>query len=72
MLKPQHKFNLVDVTKTNMSKLTDVLKSALEKKKGQHHLENTEGVDAGKSKKSKTPPPTPGGRPMKKAAGRGR
>ena len=55
-----------------MSKLTDVLKSALEKKKGQHHLENTEGADTGKSKKSKTPPPVPGGRPMKKASGRGR
>lgn len=55
-----------------MTKLTDLLKSALEKKKGQHHLENTDGVDTSNSKKSKTPPPAPGGRPMKKAAGRGR
>lgn len=55
-----------------MSKLTDTLKAALEKKKGQHHLENTDGVDAKKDAKKKTAPPAPAGRPMKKAAGRGR
>lgn len=55
-----------------MSKLTDTLKAALAKKKGQHHLENTDGVDGKKDTKGRTPPPAPAGRPMKKAAGRGR
>ncbi len=55
-----------------MSKLTDLLKSALEKKKGQHHLENADGIDAKNDSKKKTAPPVPAGKPMKKASGRGR
>ena len=56
-----------------MSKLTDTLKAALAKKQGKHHMENEDGVDAKKdSKGGRTPPPAPAGRPMKKAAGRGR
>jgi hypothetical protein len=54
-----------------MSKLTDTLKAALAKKKGQHHLENTDGVSVEKKAK-KTSPPVGAGKPMKKAAGRGR
>lgn len=72
MLRPHRKFNRVDATRTNMTKLTDLLKSALEKKKGQHHLENTDGVDAKKDNKKRTAPPVPAGKPMKKASGRGR
>ncbi len=55
-----------------MSKLTDTLKAALAKKKGQHHVENTDGATVEKKAK-KTPPPVGGtGKPMRKAAGRGR
>jgi hypothetical protein len=55
-----------------MSKLTDTLKAALAKKQGKHHVENTDGV-AVEKKAKKTPPPVgAAGKPMKKAAGRGR
>ena len=54
-----------------MSKLTDTLKAALAKKQGQHHIENTDGV-AVEKKSKKTAPPVGTGKPMKKAAGRGR
>lgn len=54
-----------------MSKLTDTLKAALAKKKGQHHVENTDGV-AVEKKAKKTAPPVSAGKPMKKASGRGR
>ena len=55
-----------------MSKLTDTLKAALAKKKGQHHMENEDGV-AVEKKAKKTPPPVgAAGKPMRKAAGRGR
>lgn len=54
-----------------MSKLTDTLKAALAKKQGRHHLENEDGV-AVEKKSKKTAPPVPAGKPMKKAAGRGR
>jgi hypothetical protein len=54
-----------------MSKLTDTLKAALAKKKGQHHVENADGVAVEKTAK-KTAAPLGAGRPMKKAAGRGR
>jgi hypothetical protein len=54
-----------------MSKLTDTLKAALAKKKGQHHVENADGVIVEKKSK-KTAPPVGAGKPMKKAAGRGR
>ena len=54
-----------------MSKLTDTLKAALAKKKGQHHMENEDGVAVEKKAKKSTPP-VGAGKPMKKAAGRGR
>jgi hypothetical protein len=54
-----------------MSKLTDTLKAALAKKKGQHHVENADGATVEKKAK-KTAPPVGAGKPMKKAAGRGR
>jgi hypothetical protein len=54
-----------------MSKLTDTLKAALAKKKGQHHMENDDGV-AVEKKAKKTAPPVGAGKPMRKAAGRGR
>jgi hypothetical protein len=53
-----------------MSKLTDTIKQALAKKQGQHHIETDNAtVD---NKKAKKPVPVITGRPMKKAAGRGR
>jgi hypothetical protein len=54
-----------------MSKLTDTLKAALAKKQGKHHVENTDGATVD-NKAKKTPPPAGTGKPMKKAAGRGR
>jgi hypothetical protein len=54
-----------------MSRLTDTLKAALAKKKGQHHVENVDGV-AVEKKAKKTAPAVGAGKPMKKAAGRGR
>jgi hypothetical protein len=54
-----------------MSKLTDTLKAALAKKQGRHHIENDNGV-ATEKKAKKTAPPVGAGKPMKKAAGRGR
>jgi len=55
-----------------MSKLSDTIKAALDKKKGIHHLENdgTASVDT-KAKKVKTAPPT-GKKPPTRSAGRGR
>ena len=55
-----------------MSKLTDTLKAALAKKKGQHHLENEDGLNDDKSAKKKTAPPATAGKPVKKVSGRGR
>jgi hypothetical protein len=55
-----------------MSKLTDTLKAALAKKKGQHHVENSDGVAVDNKAKKTAPPVGAAGRPMKKAAGRGR
>ena len=54
-----------------MSKLTDTLKAALAKKQGKHHMENDDGATVEKKAK-KTAPPVGAGKPMKKAAGRGR
>ena len=55
-----------------MSKLTDTLKAALAKKQGKHHMENEDGA-AVEKKAKKTPPPVgAAGKPMRKAAGRGR
>jgi hypothetical protein len=55
-----------------MSKLSDTIRAALDKKKGIRHLENdTVGVTEVKVKKIKTAPPT-GKKPPAKSAGRGR
>jgi hypothetical protein len=53
-----------------MSKLSDTIKAALDKKKGVRHLENDGTADT-KVKKIKTAPPT-GKKPPTKSAGRGR
>jgi hypothetical protein len=53
-----------------MSKLSDTIKAALDKKKGIRHLEN-DGASDTKVKKIKTAPPT-GKKPPTKSAGRGR
>jgi hypothetical protein len=55
-----------------MSKLSDTIKAALDKKKGVHHLENDGPtvVDA-KAKRVKSTPPT-GKKPATRSAGRGR
>ena len=55
-----------------MSKLTDTLKAALAKKQGKHHIENEDGATVDNKAKKTTPPMGAAGRPMKKAAGRGR
>jgi hypothetical protein len=55
-----------------MSRLTDTLKAALAKKKGQHHVENTDGATVDTKAKKTAPALGAAGRPMKKAAGRGR
>lgn len=54
-----------------MSKLSDTLKAALDKKKGIHHPEN-DGVQSAETKKKvKVAPPT-GKKPPTRSAGRGR
>jgi hypothetical protein len=55
-----------------MSKLTDTLKAALAKKKGQHHLENEDGVAVEKKTKQTAPSAGPSKRPATRSAGRGR
>lgn len=54
-----------------MSKLSDSLKAALDKKKGIHHVD---GNDASTTveKKIKKPTPTIGKKPPTRSAGRGR
>jgi hypothetical protein len=54
-----------------MSKLTDVLNQALQKKKGQQPADNDSPSTDNKKQKTKSVPVITG-RPMKKAAGRGR
>ena len=54
-----------------MSKLTDTLKAALDKKKGVHHLEN-DGTANIEKKAKKTAAPAIGKKPPTKSAGRGR
>ena len=55
-----------------MSKLSDTIKAALDKKKGVHHPENDGAASAdGKTKKVKAAPPT-GKKPPTRSAGRGR
>lgn len=55
-----------------MSKLTDTLKAALAKKQGRHHVENTDGAIVDNTVKKTPPPVGAAGKPMRKAAGRGR
>jgi hypothetical protein len=55
-----------------MSKLTDTLKAALAKKQGRQHIENDDGATVDNKSKKTAPPTGSAGRPMKKAAGRGR
>ena len=54
-----------------MSKLTDTLKAALEKKKGVRHVE-PDGTPAAEKKARKTGAATPVKKPPAKSAGRGR
>ena len=54
-----------------MSKLTDTLRAALEKKKGIHHVE-PDGAPAVEKKAKKTGAVTPVKKPPAKSAGRGR
>ena len=54
-----------------MSKLSDTLKAALEKKKGVHHIE-PDGAPAVEKKAKKTGATTPVKKPPAKSAGRGR
>ena len=53
-----------------MSKLSDQIKAALDKKKGIHHSENTD-APVEKKAKAKTAPPA-GKKPPTRSAGRGR
>lgn len=53
-----------------MSKVSETLKRALEKKQGKTHIESDS--DSATGKKVKKPVPVITGRPIKKAAGRGR
>jgi hypothetical protein len=54
-----------------MSKLSDTIKAALDKKKGVHHLENN-GTAVVEKKAKKTTAPVIGKKPPTKSAGRGR
>jgi len=54
-----------------MSRLTDTLRVALEKKKGHHHVE-PDGAPAVEKKARKTGAATPVKKPPAKSAGRGR
>ena len=54
-----------------MSKLTDTLKQALEKKKGVHHIE-PDGSPTVEKKAKKTGAASPVKKPPAKSAGRGR
>ena len=54
-----------------MSKLTDTLKAALEKKKGVHHIE-PDGAPVIEKKAKKAGGATPVKKPPAKSAGRGR
>lgn len=54
-----------------MTKLSDTLKQALEKKQGKSHIENTEASGTETKKRMKQAPPT-GKKPPTRSAGRGR
>jgi len=54
-----------------MSKMSDFLKKAAEKKKGIHHVENAD-APAVEKKVSKVTSPAPSKKPPTRSAGRGR
>lgn len=54
-----------------MSKMSDLLKQALDKKKGIHHVE-PDGTPVVDKKSKKAPSITPGKKPPTRSAGRGR
>jgi hypothetical protein len=54
-----------------MTKLTDVIKQALEKKQGKRQSDGSD-TNVTTDKKAKKPVPVITGRPVKKASGRGR
>jgi hypothetical protein len=54
-----------------MSKMSDLLKQALDKKKGVHHLENNDAPQVEK-KTGKQRAPVIGKKPATRSAGRGR
>lgn len=55
-----------------MSKLSDTLAKALAKKQGRTHVDGSDATIVEKKTKKTAPPMGAAGRPMKKAAGRGR
>jgi hypothetical protein len=55
-----------------MTKLTDTLRRALEKKQARLHPEANDAHGDTVSTKVKTAPPVPAGKPVKKVTGRGR
>ena len=54
-----------------MSKTSDLLKQALDKKKDIHHID-TDGTPVVEKKTKKAPAMTPGKKPLTRSAGRGR
>ena len=54
-----------------MSKFSDTIKAALDKKKGIQHLDASDAATVEKKTKVKTAPPT-GKKPATRSAGRGR
>lgn len=54
-----------------MSKTSDLLKQALDKKRGIHHVE-PDGTPVVDKKSKKAPSITPGKKPLTRSAGRGR
>jgi hypothetical protein len=54
-----------------MSKMSDILKQALDKKKGIHHIE-PDGNPVVEKKAKRSPAVSPGKKPPTRSAGRGR
>jgi hypothetical protein len=55
-----------------MTKLTDIIKQALEKKQGKQNIEHTDAVPDLAAKAKKPVAPAISGKPVKKSSGRGR
>ena len=55
-----------------MSKLSDTLKAALDKKKGIHHPDGSDAASTVEKKTKKSPTPVIGKKPPTRSAGRGR